>query len=54
MIFVDDEGVLVIPREVEAEVVEKALEKDVTENEVAVAIKNGMSTVEAFNTFGVM
>lgn len=54
LIFADDEGVLVIPREVEVEAVEKALEKDATENEVAIAIKNGMSTVEAFKTFGVM
>ncbi|MEM9631236.1 MAG: RraA family protein, partial [Pseudomonadota bacterium] len=54
LIFADDEGVLVIPRAVEAEAVERALEKVATENQVAVAIKNGMSTVEAFDKFGVM
>lgn len=54
LIFADDEGVLVIPRAVEVEAIEKALEKVATENEVAVAIKNGMSTVEAFKAYGVM
>lgn len=54
LIFADDEGVLVIPRAVEAEAVEKALDKVSTENEVAIAIKNGMSTVDAFDKFGVM
>ena len=54
LIFGDDEGVLVIPKEVEAEAIEKAIEKANTENEVSKAIKGGMSTVEAFETFGVM
>ncbi|WP_217352097.1 MULTISPECIES: hypothetical protein [unclassified Ruegeria] len=54
LIFADDEGVLVIPAEVEQEAVEKALEKVATENKVAIAIKEGMSTVEAFEKFGVM
>lgn len=54
LIFADDEGVLVIPRAVEAEAVEKALDKVATENQVAAAIKSGMSTVEAFEKFGVM
>lgn len=54
LIFADDEGVLIIPRKIEAEAIEKALEKVATENAVAIAIKNGMSTVEAFETFGVM
>ena len=54
LIFGDDEGVLVIPREVESEAVERALVKATTENQVAIAIKNGMSTVEAFATYGVM
>ncbi|WP_171102093.1 RraA family protein [Ruegeria sp. HKCCD7255] len=54
LIFADDEGVLVIPAEVEQEAVEKALDKVATENKVAIAIKEGMSTVEAFEKFGVM
>ncbi len=54
LLFGDREGVLVIPRAVEQEVVAKASEKVRTENKVAIAIRNGMSTVEAFATFGVM
>lgn len=54
LIFGDREGVLVIPREAEKEVVERALEKVGTENKVATAIRNGMSACDAFQTFGVM
>lgn len=54
LIFADEEGVLVIPRAAEAEAIERALQKVATENQVADAIRNGMSTVEAFETFGVM
>ncbi|GAA6208210.1 RraA family protein [Cognatishimia sp. WU-CL00825] len=54
LIFADDEGVLIIPRAVEAEAVAAALEKCATENQVAVAIRGGMSTQEAFETYGVM
>ena len=54
LLFGDREGVLVIPRAVEEEAVNRALEKVRTENQVAVAIRNGMSTAEAFATFGVM
>ena len=54
LLFGDREGVLVIPRAVEREAIERALEKVRTENKVALAIRNGMSTREAFDTFGVM
>ena len=54
LIYGDREGVLVIPKAAEAEALERALEKGRTENKVADAIRNGMSTVEAFATFGVM
>lgn len=54
LLFGDDEGVLVIPQSAEAEVIEGALEKVATESEVAAAIKGGMSTRQAFDTFGVM
>ncbi len=54
LIFGDREGVLVIPREAEKEAIERALEKVSTENEVATAIRSGMSACEAFRTFGVM
>ncbi len=54
LLFGDREGVLVIPRAVEQQAIDLALEKVRTENQVAIAIRNGMSTVEAFATFGVM
>jgi regulator of RNase E activity RraA len=54
IMFGDQDGVLVIPREAEVEAISLALEKAATESSVRTAIKNGMSTVEAFNKFGVM
>ena len=54
IVFGDQDGVLVIPREAEMEAISLALEKAATESSVRLAIKNGMSTVEAFKTFGVM
>ena len=46
--------VLVIPRDAEAEVVRLALEKVRGDKLVAKAIRDGMSAVEAFRTFGIM
>ena len=54
IVFGNLDGVLVIPRQAEAEAISKALEKAGTENRVRQAIEQGMSTVEAFKTFGVM
>lgn len=54
LIFGDREGVLVIPKAVEAEAISLALEKVSTENKVATAIRNGMSACDAFKAFGVM
>jgi regulator of RNase E activity RraA len=54
LIFGDREGVLVIPRNVESDAIAKAIEKVETENKVAIAIREGMSTAEAFERFGVM
>jgi 4-hydroxy-4-methyl-2-oxoglutarate aldolase len=53
LLFGDREGVLVIPRANEREVVEGALEKARTEGEVSKAIKSGMGACEAWNKFGV-
>ena len=54
IVFGDVDGVLTIPRNAESEVLTWALEKAAKENMVRTAIENGMSTVEAFATFGVM
>lgn len=54
IVFGDLDGVLVIPRRVEEEVIEKALEKARGEKLVAQAIREGMGAVEAFDKFGIM
>ena len=54
LIFGDVDGVVVIPRSVEAEVIARSFEKVRKENLVRSAIEAGMSTVEAFAKFGVM
>jgi regulator of RNase E activity RraA len=54
LLFGDKEGVLVIPRQAEAEVVRLALEKVRGEKLVAKAIRKGMSAVDAYRTFGIM
>jgi len=54
LLFGDKEGVLVVPRAAEEEVVRLALDKARGERRVAQAIRQGMSAVEAFATFGIM
>ncbi len=54
LIFGDREGVLVTPREMEAEIIRAALEKVRGENTVRKAIADGMSAREAFDRFGIM
>ena len=54
LLFGDCEGVLVIPMEAEKEIISRSLEKAAMENTVETAIKNGMSAVDAFKTYGVM
>lgn len=54
IVFGDVDGVLIIPRQAEEESIRRALEKVSAENKVREAIGRGMSTVDAFRTFGVM
>jgi regulator of RNase E activity RraA len=54
IVFGDVDGVLIVPRQAEEEALTLALEKVDKENLVRTAIENGMSTVEAFRTYGVM
>lgn len=54
LVFGDRDGVLIIPTEVEDEVIEKALEKAAAENLVRKEIENGMSSTEAFRKYGVL
>lgn len=54
IVFGDIDGVCIVPRAAEAAVFTAALEKARGENQVRAALENGMSTVEAFETFGIM
>lgn len=54
LVIGDIDGVVTIPRDIEIEVIEAALEKASGENKVRTAIINGMSTVDAFRKFGIM
>ena len=54
LIVADHDGVLVVPHQIEDEVIGRALEKASTENQVRIAIEGGMSSTEAFATFGVL
>ena len=54
LIVGDDDGVLVVPSEVAAECVEKALEKRRMETIIAREIEGGLSTTEAWEKYGVM
>lgn len=54
IVFGDVDGVLIIPKAVEKEVIEKALEKARGEKKVRRAIEEGMSSTEAFRVFGIL
>ena len=54
IIFGDLDGVIVVPRDIEVEILMQALEKGRAEKKVRNAILQGMSTVEAFEVFGIM
>lgn len=50
----DIDGVVVIPRGVEEEVLERALQKVAAESRTRAAIESGMSSTTAYETFGVL
>ncbi len=54
LVFGDLDGVVVVPQELEAETVERALEKARAENLVRNAIEGGMSSTDAFKKYGVL
>lgn len=54
ILFGDIDGVCVVPQAAEEEVFTKALEKARGEKLVAKAIREGLSAVEAFRTYGIM
>jgi regulator of RNase E activity RraA len=54
IIFADCDGILCVPRAVEADVIAASLEKVRGEDAVRRALETGMSTVDAFAKFGIM
>lgn len=54
IVFGDRDGVVIVPIQVEEEIFTKALEKARGEKLVRKALQDGMSTVEAFEVFGIM
>lgn len=54
LVFGDLDGVVIVPRAVEAEVVQRALEKARGERLVRKAIEEGMSATAAFAKFGIL
>jgi 4-hydroxy-4-methyl-2-oxoglutarate aldolase len=54
LLFGDLDGVVVVPRKVEAEVIERALAKARGEKTVRKAIEGGMSSTEAFQKYGIL
>ena len=54
IIFGDRDGVLLVPQKVEVEAFTGAIEKARGEQLVKEALQNGMSTVDAYNKFGIM
>lgn len=54
IVFGDMDGVVVIPREIEEEVIVRAWEKATGEKTVGQAIREGMSAAEAFEKYGIL
>lgn len=54
LIAADLDGIVIVPKAVEEQVVRAAWNKAHAENEVRDAIRNGMSATTAFETFGVL
>ena len=54
LVFGDLDGVVIVPRKVESEVIDRALAKARGEKTVRKAIEGGMSSTEAFRRFGIL
>lgn len=54
LVVADEDGIVVVPREVESEVLGLAWAKVHDENKVRDAIRQGMKAVDAFEKFGVL
>lgn len=54
LVFADSDGIVVVPKRVETDVIRLALDKVHGENKVRDAIREGMSAVGAFEKFGIL
>ena len=54
LVIGDRDGVVIVPADIEGEVIERALEKVATESLVLKDIENGMTATEAFEQYGVL
>lgn len=54
LVFGDLDGVVIVPRRVEEEVIREALQKAAGENLVRKEIENGMSSTAAFQKYGIL
>lgn len=54
IVYGDRDGVIVVPRAIEKDVFEGAIEKARGEQQVKKALEKGMSAVDAFNKYGIM
>jgi regulator of RNase E activity RraA len=54
LVLADEDGVVVVPQEVEAAALRRAWDKVHAENVTREAIRGGMKAGEAFDTFGVL
>jgi regulator of RNase E activity RraA len=54
LVFADEDGIVIIPIEVEVEVIQRAMQKVKAENITRDAIKNGMKALEAYEKYGIL
>jgi regulator of RNase E activity RraA len=54
LVFADLDGVVVVPREVEDEAIQRAWDKVHAENRTRDAIRSGLKATEAYKRFGVL
>ncbi len=54
LVFGDADGLVVVPAEVESEVIERSFDKVGAESQMRAALRDGMNVTDAFNKFGVL
>ena len=54
LVFCDEDGLVVVPKEVEAEAIERAMQKMKAENITRQEIQNGMKATEAYLKYGIL